>query len=240
MNDVFAKASLINSFERKHLNFIGKDLPFMSFFLVPELVTFKSFVWMRTFLGVDDMKEKKFSLKNRFPEYEKLGSQINNVLNQIPTTELWNLECINAQIQQIRFYFESDIFESKEDVMIIYDKLEELITHHERMAEAGKRFAIGEIPGPKSPAYNLFINELFLGNNTWVAELNDVKMTVLNHSVLHIITTRDERFSNYVYNEMTNMIKKSTQISVVGEKSRVRFFNKLREKIHRSKSAINH
>ena len=239
MKDVLEKASYINSFEKKHLYFIGKDLPFMSFFHVPELVTFKSFMWMRTFLHVDDMKEKKFSLKNRYPEYEKLGSQINRVLNEIPTTELWNLECVNATLQQIRFYREANVFESKEDVLVIYDKLEELVTHYEKMAEAGKRFAVGETPGPKSPAYNLFINELFLGNNTWIAELNNIKMTVLNHSVLHIIVTRDERFSNYVYAEMENMIRKSSQISTVGEKTRSRFFNRLREKIQRSKSTVS-
>ncbi|MBS1934588.1 MAG: hypothetical protein JST96_11355, partial [Bacteroidetes bacterium] len=88
--------------------------------------------------------------------------------------------------------------------------------------------------------YNLYLNELFLGDNTIVAELNNTKVSFLSHSVLHIVTTRDERFSNYVYNGMMNMLQKSTKISLSGEKTRSRFFTFLREKIERRKAALNH
>src|SRR5579871_168430 len=238
MKDALMKASYISSFEKKHLYFNAKDLPFMSFYQIPELVTFKSFVWMRTFLHLDDLKSKKLSLKNRFPEYEELGKKINHVLNLIPTTELWNNVCLNATLSQIEFYAEANLFESKEDISIIYDKLEELVLHYEKMAETGKRFGIGETPRPNSAEYKLFLNELFIGNNTWVAELDNAKLCILNHSVLHILGTRDERCSNYTYEEMINMIRKSIQISTVREKIRSRFFTTIRQNISQSRKSL--
>jgi hypothetical protein len=239
LKNVLRIYTYVNTFEKKHLYFLSKDFPFTSYFQIPELSTFKSFVWMRTFLHYDDLKSKKFSLKDRYPEFEELGMKINQVFNQIPTTELWNLVCINATLQQIEFYRETNVFESDDDVLLLYDKLEELVTHFEKQAEAGKKFMIGETPGPHSADYNMFLNELFLGDNTVVAELGSAKVSFLNYAVLYIVESRDEKFCDFVYKEVMNLIRRSTQISVVGEKGRAFFFNRLRENIHSCRRAVS-
>jgi hypothetical protein len=78
-----------------------------------------------------------------------------------------------------------------------------------------------------------------IGDNTCQAELGEMKITYLNHSVINFITTRDTRFNNYIYESIMNLIHKSTQISVVGEKDRSRFFNRLREEILARKNRIS-
>ncbi len=238
LKDVLTHYSYVNSFEKKHLYFLTKDMPFISFFQIPELATFKSFMWMRTFLHYDSLRGKKFSLQNNYPEYSEIGKKIIQVANKIPTTEIWNHECINATIGQIEFYREANVFETENDITILYDKLEELVNHYEKQAETGKQFAIGETPRHDSSAYIMYLNELFIGDNTILAEVNNMKMSFLNHSVLHIVGTRDERFSNYVHDNVMNMISKSTMISNVGEKSRNRFFSSLREKIWKRKASL--
>ncbi len=238
LRDVLTHYSYVNSFENKHLYFLTKDMPFISFFQIPELAAFKSFMWMRTFLHYDNLRGKKFSLQNRYPEYEEIGRKIIRVANNIPTTEIWNHECINATIRQIEFYQEANVFESENDILILYNKLEELVNHFEKQAEAGKQFEIGEKPRHNSGDYFMYLNELFIGDNTILAEVNNMRMSFLNHSVLHIVGTRDERFSNYVYDNVMNMISKSSLISKVGEKSRYRFFNSLRENIWKRKAAL--
>jgi hypothetical protein len=112
------------------------------------------------------------------------------------------------------------------------------VNHFEKQAEAGKQFEIGEKPRHNSGDYFMYLNELFIGDNTILAEVNNMRMSFLNHSVLHIVGTRDERFSNYVYDNVMNMISKSSLISKVGEKSRYRFFNSLRENIWKRKAAL--
>jgi hypothetical protein len=188
----------------------------------------------------DELKTKKFSLNDPYPAYEELGRKIIQVSNQVPTTEIWSNESINATIHQIEFYHEANVFESRNEVQVLFDKLEELVNHFEKQAEIGKRFAFGEIPTAASADYQIYLNELFVGDNTVIAEINNAKISFLNHSVLHIVSTRDERFSNYVYNAMMNMVRKSTKISSVGEKSRSRYFNSLREKIDRRRTALKH
>lgn len=231
MENVFKQLTFINSFTHKHLYYLAKDIPIMLQFMVPELLAFKSFLWRRSILHYENMKGLKFSLKERIDEYRETGDKIVQLNLQIPTTEIWNLESINSTIRQIEFYREANMFETEEDVQGIYRSLLRLINHLELQAEAGVKFKLGDTPGPGSVAYNLFWNDLVTADNTILVELDINKITFLNHSVINFISTTDVKFNAFMYDSMQNLIKRSTQLSKVGEKERYRFFNRMRDKM---------
>ena len=238
INKVLQDLILMNSFEQKHLYYLTKDIPFIAFFQIPELASFKTFFWMKSILHYEGFREKKFALKNSNNEFEEINKKIVRLYNQIPATEIWNTESVNTTIRQIEFYRDSDIFESKEDAITLYDKLEELVKHFEKQAEQGKKFTIGQTAKPTDASFQMFNNEVVIGDNTCMADLGKIKITYLNHSVMNFIATSDTRFNNYIYESIMNLIHKSTQISVVGEKDRSRFFKKLREEIHARKNRV--
>jgi hypothetical protein len=240
LNKVLQDLSFMNTFEQRHLYYITKDIPFITYFQFPELASFKSFFWMKSILNYESLKGKKFSLKNNTSKFEDTYRRITALYNQVPATEVWNTESVNTTIRQIEFYRESNVFETKEDAYLLYDKLSELITHIEIQAETGKKFTAGEAIKPGNADFRMFNNEVVIGDNTCLADLGKIKLTYLNHSVINFITTRDERFNNYMYESIMNLIHKSTQISVVGEKDRSRFFNKLREEILQRKNGALH
>lgn len=240
INKLLTDLSFMNTFEYKHLYYLTKDIPFISYFQFPELASFKSFFWMRTILNYEVLRGKKYSVKYVFKEFEERYSKITTLYNQIPATEVWNTESVNATIRQIEFYRESNVFETKEDLDFLYDQFFQLVNHIEMQAELGKKFRAGEKPTDRSAEFNMFNNEVVIGDNTCLADLGKMKLTYLNHSVINFITTRDERFNNYIYQSIMNLIHKSTQISVVGEKDRSRFFNKLRESIVAGKKGLLH
>jgi transcriptional regulator with XRE-family HTH domain len=231
MENVLRQVTFINSFKNKHLYYLAKDLPIMEQFMEPELLAFKSFLWRRSILHYESMKGLKFSLKDAVPEHMELGKKIEQVYTQIPTTEIWNLESINSTIRQIEFYREANMFESEEDVKTVYKAVLRLINHLEHQAETGLKFPIGGQPNSSSAPYNLLWNDLVLGDNTVLAEMDGRKITILNHSVINFINTADERFNAYMFDTMQNLIKRSTQLSSVGEKERYRFFNRIRDKM---------
>lgn len=236
LNKVFHDLAFMNTFEQKHLYYITKDIPFITYFQLPELASFKSFFWMKSILNYEGLKGKKFSLKNNSNKFDELYRKITTLYNQVPATEVWNTESVNTTIRQLEFYRESDVFESPEDAVVLYDKLNELINHIEVQAETGKKFSLGETIRPGNAEFRMFNNEVVLGDNTCLADLGKIKLTYLNHSVINFITTRDERFNSYMFESIMNLIHKSTQISVVGQKDRSRFFNKLREEILQRKN----
>ena len=164
--------------------------------------------------------------------------KITTLYNQIPVTEIWNAETLNSTLRQIEFYQEAGSFKNPEDIILLYEKVEQLINHVERQADLGAKFNINEKPMDQPPAYRLFVNDLILGDNTFMAEMDSTRITFLNHSVLYFAATRDERFNNAMHNNLQNLMKKSTMISTVGEKERGRFFNRLRNNVHLHMSAI--
>lgn len=160
-----------------------------------------------------------------------LSRKIIEVYNTIDGTDIWNIESINSTIRQIEFYRESGIFSTKEDVKKLYEAVFLLIDHLEKQAELGLKFGIGEKPLANAARYNLYNNELILGDNTLLFELDNISVTFLNHSVINYISTQDEAFNRSMHNNLQNLIRKSTSLSVNNEKERVLFFNRVREKI---------
>ncbi|MEO7265041.1 MAG: helix-turn-helix domain-containing protein [Ferruginibacter sp.] len=239
LNIVLKQLSLINSFENKHIYFLMKDMPPYIHFQVPELAAFKFYFWKKSILHEPEMQKVKFSFDDpRYEKYHVISKKVIDMYNKIPMTEIWNIESINSSLRQIDFYKDMGFYESKEDVRILYKKMGELVDHIERQAELGLKFNMGTEPNANSVPYTLFVNELILGDNTFMAELGNVRMTFLNHSVLYFIGTRDEQFNDAMFTNMTNLTKKSTMISTVGEKERVRFFKRLRNKIQQLESSL--
>jgi len=232
LESVYRNLCIINSFENRHLYFLMKDIPPFVHFQVPELSAFKFYFWTKSILHYESMQKVKFSLDDPlYDKYFPLSKNVIEAYNKVPATEIWNVESINSTIRQIEFYRDSGLYKSNADIILLYEKLEELINHIERQAETGLKFNIGTEPTSNSAPYRLFVNEFITLDNTLLTELNNVRYTFLNHSVLYFVTTRDEQFNQSMFTMLENLMKKSTLISAVGERERVRFFNILRDKI---------
>ncbi|MFT3935358.1 MAG: hypothetical protein QM726_17160 [Chitinophagaceae bacterium] len=232
LQNVQQQFQIINGFERKHIYFQLKDIPPFVHFQIPELTTFRFFVYMKSILQDDRMRGIKFSLDDsRYEKYLEQARQIIALYNKVPITEIWNVETINSTLNQIDFYAQAESFMNKAHARVLYEKVEELITHIEKQAELGVQFGFGGKPASGAAEFRMFVNELILGNNTFLAEIGEGLVTYLNHSVMYFISTRDERFNNAMYSNVQNLLKKSTMISAIGEKERSRFFSRLRNKI---------
>ena len=239
LEDVTQQLQMVNSFSHRHIYFLIKDIPPFAHFQIPELAVFKYFLWMKSILYKDEFKQVKFSIDDpRYAAFHTAGKKIIELYDRVATTEIWNIESINSTLRQIEFHREAGSFANKKDVGLLFSKVEELINHIERQAELGVKFMIGAEPSPDSPVYRMFINELILGDNTFMAEMDNMRVTFLNHSVLYFVGTRHEGFNKSMYNNLQNLMQKSTLISGVGEKERVRFFNRLRGKIHARQAAL--
>jgi plasmid maintenance system antidote protein VapI len=231
MEDALKQLQYMNSFRKKHMTYLAKDIPLFAQFLVPEVTAFKSFLWRKSILHYSELKGIKFSLDNIEEKHIDLGNKMAEVYNQIPATDIWNVESINSTIRQVEYYRDAGVFEKESDVTRLYDAIIRLIDHLEKQAELGVKFAVGGTPKANAAAFHMYNNELILGDNTVCVELDDKKITYLTHSAINYVYTTDERFNEHMYNALQNIIRKSSHLSEVGEKERVRFFNKIRNKI---------
>jgi hypothetical protein len=238
LEDLLKHVRYFNVFEQREMLLLAKDFALFQFFLVPEIAAFKCFFWMRHILVDERLAKTKFSVRSfPFPEILELTKQLTKEYTQIDSVELWNEETVRSTLRQIKYYKDSGLFETKEDADIIYNAFNELLGHIQHMAERGTKSMRGESDLVKKGSFQLFVNELILGNNTYILKLNGQMHTYINYAVLKYISTQDPRFCDNIHRSFQNLVSRSTLISKVGEKDRHHFFNLLREEALKLQSA---
>ncbi|MCF2505189.1 hypothetical protein L0663_17470 [Dyadobacter sp. CY107] len=217
-----------------HIYYLAKDVPFVYPLQFPALASFKDFFRRRSLMSPNETRGQKFSVKDVNPAFEETAATIVRIYNTIPSTEIWSSESFNSIIKQIQFYQYTSQFASQRDAHALYEIVEVMIDHLEHQAEIGIRYTYGEKPDKQAVGYNLYNNELFIGEDTILVDLGETKMTFLNHSFINYMTTVDETFCNYTFKALKNIISRSTLVSWAGEKDRKIFFNGLRKKLEQA------
>jgi hypothetical protein len=222
----------LNSFKERQMLYLCKDLPIWQFYLFPELAIFKTFFWIKTLLNQPEYNHQLFSLSgDSFDECLEIGRQINREYNELPCIELWNKESINSTLSQIQYYKDADIFKTRNDLEAVVDSFEKTLDHLEQQSEKGFKF----MPGGSDVTYraplHLYINEVVIGSNTILAEVDRGKVAFIPYNVFSYMVTKDPRFNESAFDAFKNLVSRSTLISGTGEKERNKFFRLLKEKV---------
>jgi len=239
LQDVKNNLTLVKMLQNPEIYYYNKDVPIFHYMQFPELCAFKFFFWKRTLIGYPELAKQQFNGEEPDIEAAETAKKIIALYDQIPSTEIWNEESVHITIRQIEFYRQSNVFANKHILLKVYLQLEELLNHIELQAEAGKKFLYNQPPATTSAPFEIYINECLIGDNTVYIKGSDRQITFLNHNGINVIGTEDKNFCDYTFKNLQNIIRKSTHISVSGEKERSMFFNTLRQKIYEQKKKIN-
>ena len=232
LQGILGQLKYFNSFKQKQLLYFCKDMTFFHFYLYPEIASFKTFFWIKTIQNHPEYQHKSFSFEeSSFEDCFIIGQEIIKEYNQIPCTELWNYESINSSISQIQYYRDAGIFSNQSDLNVVVDSLLKTLDHLQLQTEKGVKF----MPGASDVSYKaplrLYVNEVVLGSNTILAELDDTRLSIITYSVLSYLLTRDPRFNENAFKSFNNLVSRSVLISSTGERERNKFFRTLKEKV---------
>ena len=217
--------TLIKEAPEKKIIYTAKDPPIYNYFVIPEIISFKAFFWEKTVFNFPEYKDKKFSFVFD-PEIISKGSQIARLATKVPTIEIWNEGTILLTLKQIEYYWVAGMFQSKDDINRLLDKVEEWILHIRSQAEYGFKFLYGETPDGIENTYVLYENEVVLNDNVILVDLGGRMAVYLAINSLNVIRTMNRRYCENVSNYINGIILRSTLISSSAEKERNRFFNK--------------
>jgi len=238
LTDIIKQVEYAGSFIHKEIIYLTKDMALFHNFYYKPLIAFRYFFWMKSIVHHPDFTGREFEFSILSDEVEKLSMEMAIAYNKVPSVEIWNTECINSAISQIEFYKESGWFTSTSDIKTVYEALEESILHLKNQVEYGCKFMPGENPETKKFNFRFFYNRIVLGDNTVMVVTDKVKTTFINYDVLNYMFTRDENFCNPCYDDMQNMMKRSTLISQTSEKQRNIFFGIMLNKIQERKKRL--
>ena len=228
----------INSFKEKTFYYMCKDLPIFHQYHLPETAAFKRFFYLKTYFHFPEFERKKFRYADHPVELFELEKKVLDLYNQIPSIEVWNMETMNMFFRQIEFYRDGQVFESDEDVYRLYDAIGKLWDHLEKQASLGYKFNYGDPDQKRIGEFKMYFNEVLMGDNNMLVELDGTKLSYVSHSTINFMLTRDPAFNENMYNHVQNQMRRSTLISEVSEKERAKFFRIIRDRINNRKESL--
>jgi hypothetical protein len=230
---MLAQFNYFSSFKSKEFQYLCKDVPIWYFYLFPELGAFKTFFWSKTINNHPGLANKLFSLEEYpYEDCFTIGQKVLQLHNLMPCVELWNLESIHSTINQVAYYKDSGNFKNLKDFDAVVNSFHQMLDHLRLQAEKGVKFMPGATDLTYKASIQFYINELYLGNNTMLLQLDDKRLSMISYSIFNYLFTRDERFSNKIANTFNTLLSRSVLISKTGEKERNRFFNTLRDRVN--------
>jgi hypothetical protein len=238
LGSVAANMAQFMQARQKLMYYLCKDLPIFHQYHIRDIAAFKWFFYLKTYFQFPGFEKKKFRFQDHPDNLHELEEKIVAAYNRIPSVEIWNLENMNIFFRQIDFYMDAQIFESEKDVYRLYEAIEKLWGHLEAQAALGYKFDYGDPKQKRLSEYRMYFNEVLLGDNNIMVELDGQKLAFVSHSTINFMVTTDKGFTDNMYHHIKNQMKRSTLISEVSEKERSRFFRIIRDKIRARKESL--
>lgn len=223
LHSILKNLDYLRGFVKNEMIFSAKDIPVFHYFRLPELSAFKLFFWMKTLLGYPAYEHTKFSTGIVPKELITLAARLWNKYSAISSTEIWNEEVLYDTLRQIEFYHDCGIFTNPQEAFLLCDQLSKLLEEIEAEAAIGKKSEGG--------VFNLYNNEILIADNTVFARMGDKRCVYVNQNALNLLLTFQEPFCEKTELYLQNLIKKSTCISITGQRERSRFFKNMKDRI---------
>ncbi len=223
LNSILKNLDYLGSFEKNELIFSAKDIPVFHYFRLPQLSAFKLFFWMKTLFNYPAYEHKKFTPDDVPRELQALAHKVWGRYSALSSTEIWNDAILYDTLKQIEFYYACGLFANPEDALTLCDQIFQLISEIEAEAAAGQKKQGG--------SFHLYNNEILIADNTVFARMGEQRCVYVNQNSLNLLLTLQEPFCEKTEAYLKTLMKRSTYISVTGEKERLRFFNNIRSQI---------
>ena len=218
--------------------FILNELSIFHLIQVPELCAFKLFFWRKSNLDFPSFREMKFSARNLDEEALSLSREITDYYSKVNTIEFTTAESLNSILKQVLYYSEAGYFQTREDALLISEKLHDLVDHQQQQAARGFKYPRGSQAAGQEGNFQLYYNDLILADNTILVKTGDFRATYLTSNAINLMECLDRDFFEYNYRWARNLLSKSIPISGTAEMERNRFFRILHDNVDRVAAKI--
>jgi len=216
------------------------EFPFFFYFHDKDLTHFTFFTFAQTVWNISSYKAAKFSLEefSEWPLIEPDIQLIHKGYYKIPNVEIWNSGVLLNTLNQIKYLLQAGFFKFPEEALVLCDKLDQVISHISRMAEAGQRFLIGQDPVSSTVKFEMYHNEIAHTNNILLLKAPDFNQIYFAYDNPNYIITDEENIIKYTTDWFETMKKVALPISLAADKNRRYFFSQIHKQIEHTRSQI--
>ena len=127
-----------------------------------------------------------------------MGKQIFELYTSIPSVEIWTDTTIQGTVKQIGFYWDSGLFSSVEDALMVCSDLKLAISDIQKQAELGKKFISEEMKNVNKDNYSVYSSEIEITNNCVLVSLGNTKQVYLGHQTFNTMSTANINYCNEI------------------------------------------
>ena len=209
--------------------YAAEDVPLFRHFNYSNLSAFKSFYWSKAVLNSEFFIGRKFNPDIVPKEIIDINKQTYTSYSQINSVEIWTEGTLTSTLKQVEFFWESDLFENRDQVLLVIDEIRQMMNELKTDCENSYK-----AHPTKRGEFKLYNSEVMIGNNCVSIEPGESKLServFLGHNTFNSISTYNAAFTRESRLWMENLTKKSLLLSGTAEKQRARFFKKMEEQI---------
>ena len=212
----------------------AKDIPLFYTLKDSYITRYKIYVWLK--IANKEMTRNKISFDDfitTIPEsLLEAAFELGRMYNFINIVEFWNDNTINGTLEQIIYFFESQLL-SKELALKICDDLEDIIHHVEQQT-----IQQSIINSETNASYMLYKSDLLTMSNILMVKTSQKKVFFVPYTVLEYLKIEHQDTCNTMEEFFEKQMTNSKLLVHSGEKDRTLFFNKMHGKINRLREKI--
>lgn len=217
--------------------YASAEIPVFYHAYVPELFSFKLYVWARTVWNLDYFKNEKFKTDIIPFTTRQSFNLLTEQYKHLNSVELWSYNLFDNTLNQIEYHLEGGMFENEQDAVILCEALETICDHMRQMAIHGRKFSL-DGDAELGSELTLFHNEIVYTNNTILYTAANVKVLFTTFCNPNFIMTKDQRICDFSHDWFDTVVSKSQLISGLNERQRNKYFDGIQRRIALTKKRI--
>jgi len=206
-----------------------QEVPIFYYFLEPELLAFKLFMWNRTNGHAADHAHASFhpdEFQAHWPDVEPLRARMLATYFKTDTLELWPAMMLEHTLRQIAVARHMQMFTSADTAPGLYRALLRTVEYMGAWAKEAKR------PGPDGGQFTLYFNDVAYTNNTVLVCSNDEPVAVLSaYDNPHFLVVCQPLVVHRMFNWLNTIRQQAIQISGGGERFRQALFDHYQQQV---------
>ncbi len=238
LDDIHADVRALGSIPDVMVYYASSEIPIFYYIAEPELFSFKLYVWGRSIWNFAYLQNEDFHFGLIPPNVLEKAKEVWRLYKMQGSVEMWSLNIVDNTLNQIEYHFHTNSFKERKDALGLCDKLLKLAHKLEVMAQQGSKVDTHSAHGNGGSNFTLYHNEIIYTNNTIMVDSPHFKSVYTTFGNPNFLKSSDLRLFNYTQKWFNDVIAKSTQISLHGEKNRKWFFDRLYRRIETVKQRI--
>ena len=238
LDDIHGDVRALGSIPDVMIYYASSEIPIFYYIAEPELFSFKLYVWGRSIWNFDYLQKADFHFNLISPSVLEKAKEVWRLYRMQSSTEMWSLNIVDNTLNQIEYHFQTNSFKNRADAVHLCDRLVSLTRNLELMAQQGSKVDSSAKINNGGNNFTLYHNEIIYTNNTILVDSPHFKSVYSTFGNPNFLKSSDLRLFNYTQKWFNDVIAKSTQISLHGEKNRKWFFDRLYRRIETLKQRI--